>query len=127
MICYASFHFYLAYPSHLYQYVLAHLDTSLSHARSRRLLTITITTCIGYFSAAMVYFGLFLAATAYNVNPFMYVVISGLVELPSNLNIFLVEKIGRKKSGMICFGVCAVPLLIQPLIPDSECFAFITL
>ena len=69
----------------------------------------------------MVYFGLLLGATAYGVNPFMYVVISGLVELPSNLNIFVVEIIGRKKSGMLCFGVCAASLLIQPLIPDSEC------
>lgn len=87
--------------------------------RTRRLTIITIVTCIGYFSVAMVYFGLLLAATAFGVNPFMYVVISGLVEIPSNLNIILVRIIGRKKSGMGCFGLCAASLLLQPLIPDS--------
>ncbi|XP_063863182.1 solute carrier family 22 member 7-like [Scylla paramamosain] len=95
--------------------------------RTRKLLTITIVTCIGYFSVAMVYFGLLLAATTYDVDPFMYVAISGLVEIPSNLNIFVVEIIGRKKSGMGCFGLCAVTLLLQPLVPNSLKWLSITL
>ncbi|MPC54645.1 Solute carrier family 22 member 1 [Portunus trituberculatus] len=95
--------------------------------RTRKLVTITIITCIGYFSVAMVYFGLLLAATTYDVDPFMYVAISGLVELPSTINIFVVEIIGRKKSGMACFGLCAVMLLLQPLVPTNLKWLSITL
>lgn len=95
--------------------------------RTRKMLTITIVTCIPCFSVAMVSFGLILGATTYDVNPFMYMTLSGLMEILPILNIYVVETIGRKKSGMGCFGLCAVTLLLQPLVPSNLKWLSITL
>lgn len=76
--------------------------------------------CISYLVVAMVFFGLTLGGSSLGVNPFVYMVLSGLVEIPSILDIFLVEFFGRKKSGIGSFSLCAVSLLLQPLIPTSK-------
>ncbi|KAG0727758.1 Solute carrier family 22 member 13 [Chionoecetes opilio] len=87
---------------------------------TKKLITITVVSCIGFFSVALIYFGLTLGASALNIDdPFAYVAISGTMELPGILTIFLVEKIGRKKSGIGTFALCAFSLLTQPLLPAS--------
>ncbi|KAG0728153.1 Solute carrier family 22 member 21 [Chionoecetes opilio] len=87
---------------------------------TKKLITITVVSCIGFFSVALIFFGLTLAASALNIDdPFAYVAISGTMELPAILTIYMVEKIGRKKSGIGTFALCAFSLLTQPLLPAS--------
>ncbi|XP_050687705.1 solute carrier family 22 member 7-like [Eriocheir sinensis] len=94
---------------------------------TRKLALITVTMCITYLVVAMVFFGLTLGASSLGVNPFVYMIISGLVETPSVVTVFLVEYFGRKKTGVGTFSLCAVALLSQPLIPKSLMWLSITL
>lgn len=77
--------------------------------------------CITYLVVAMVFFGLTLGGSSLGVDPFVYMVISGLMELPSIVTVFLAEYFGRKRTGIGTFTLCAVSLLTQPLIPESKC------
>ncbi|KAG0728154.1 Organic cation transporter 1 [Chionoecetes opilio] len=87
---------------------------------TKKLITITVVSCIGFFSVALIFFGLTLGASALNIDdPFAYVAISGTMELPSIFTIYMVEKIGRKKSGIGTFALCAFSLLTQPLLPAN--------
>ncbi|KAK8398536.1 hypothetical protein O3P69_004003 [Scylla paramamosain] len=83
-----------------------------------KLATITVVTSIGFFAVAMIFFGLTLAASSLGIsNPFLFMVISGLVELVCFFAIYFLEKMGRKKFAVFIFGLCAVALLLQPLVP----------
>ena len=89
--------------------------------RTRKLVTITVVTSIGFFSAGMIFFGLNFAASALRVDdPFTFMVIAGVVELPSLFGIYFMEKFGRKKFGIFIFALCAITLLLQPLLIDSK-------
>lgn len=95
---------------------------------TKTLITVTIVTCIGFFSVAVIFFGLTLAASVMNLdNPFLYVGISGLMEVPAIITLYTVEKFGRKISGIGTFALGAVSLLMQPVIPASLNWLSITL
>ncbi|XP_045132763.1 solute carrier family 22 member 6-B-like isoform X2 [Portunus trituberculatus] len=83
-----------------------------------KLATVTVVTSIGFFTVAMIFFGLTLAASSLGIsNPFLFMVISGLVELVCIFGIYFLEKMGRKRFAIFIFGLCAVALLLQPVVP----------
>ncbi|KAK3869353.1 hypothetical protein Pcinc_025337 [Petrolisthes cinctipes] len=88
--------------------------------RTPRLRLVTVVMLVNYFSATMMFFGLTLGASSLGVDPFIYLAISGTVELPSNtLLIPLISRFGLKKILIINYGLCAIFLLAQPLLPQE--------
>lgn len=90
------------------------------HPRTPKVRLVTVVMCVGYMVGAMLFFGLTLGGSVLGVNPFLYMAIAGIVELPSNtLLIPIANVFGRKKIVAISFGVSAVVLLSQPLISEG--------
>ncbi|XP_042204348.1 organic cation transporter protein-like [Homarus americanus] len=84
--------------------------------RTRKLRIITLVMLIQYFVVAMISFGLTLGAGTFNVNPFLYMTIAGIMELPgTTLLIPLISTYGRKKVTTISFALCAISLMTEPL------------
>ncbi|KAK7065316.1 hypothetical protein SK128_011813, partial [Halocaridina rubra] len=95
--------------------------------RTPKLRIITLVMNIDYFVVAMVYFGLNLSSGSFRVDPFLYMVIAGIVEVPSNtVTIPVVEKYGRKVPMMLFYFITGVSLLLQPLIPEDYNWLSIT-
>lgn len=90
------------------------------HLRTPKMRLVTVVMCVGYMVGAMLFFGLTLGASVLGVNPFIYMAIAGIVELPTcTLLIPVGNMIGRRKIIALSFGVSAVALLAQPLISDG--------
>ncbi|XP_071547082.1 organic cation transporter protein-like [Panulirus ornatus] len=96
--------------------------------RTPKLCIITISMCVDYFVVAMVFFGLGLGASTLQVDPYLYMVISGLLEIPSTTVIIpFVSWFGRKRMTEFSFFVCGVALLSQPLVPQDYKWLSVTL
>lgn len=81
---------------------------------------ITIIGCLDLLIVAMLFFGLTMGANALGVDLFIFLTISGTMELPaSSLLVPFVHWLGRKKSTMSCYFFTAVVLLAQPFISDG--------
>jgi len=66
---------------------------------------------------SMVYYGLSLSGVKFSDDPYVFMALSGLVELPAyTLNAPLVAKFGRRLPSAGCFFVCAAALAILPLL-----------
>lgn len=76
---------------------------------------------VNYLVLGMVYFGLSLGGDKFGVDPFLYMTLSGVMELPgSTLTIPLVEKIGRRPSSATCFFITAGALLVLGVTPSGR-------
>lgn len=81
-------------------------------------------SCIMYFNwftVTMVYYGISLSSSNYDTDPFLYMFLGGLIELPSyTLVVPFVAKYGRKKS-LICFFVCcSIAILLLLVLPGAR-------
>ena len=71
--------------------------------------------------ASMVYFGLSLNGGSLSDNPFAYMALSGLMEVPSyTLTVPVLERFGRRVPSIVCFLFCSVTLLVLAAIPEGE-------
>ncbi|KAK4311492.1 hypothetical protein Pmani_017041 [Petrolisthes manimaculis] len=82
----------------------------------------TLVIFFGFFSASMVYYGVSLNATNLGTDPYLYVFLGGLLEIPSYLLMWpMMVFVGRKKSLAVLYFTCAACIfsvmalmLIQP-------------
>ncbi|KAK4299136.1 hypothetical protein Pmani_028577 [Petrolisthes manimaculis] len=96
------------------------IDAVIVLFRTPRLRLVTVVMLVNYFLVSMLFFGLTLGASSLGVDPFIYVSISGTVELPSNtLLIPLIRRYGLKKMLLVNYALCALFLLAQPLMPQE--------
>ncbi|KAK3881347.1 hypothetical protein Pcinc_014219 [Petrolisthes cinctipes] len=96
------------------------MDEVLALLRTPRLRIITLLLYIAYLVSAMVYYGLSLSGGDLSENPFIYMVLSGLVEVPAyTLLIPIVQRAGRRIPGFICFLFCALALFALVIIPTE--------
>lgn len=80
--------------------------------RTKRIRTITLALYLDYLVLGTVYYGLSLGGDKFGVDPFAYMTLSGVMELPgSTLTIPMVQKMGRKPSSILCFLATAGALL----------------
>lgn len=80
--------------------------------RTRRIRTITLALYLDYLVLGTVYYGLSLGGDKFGVDPFAYMTLSGVMELPgSTLTIPMVQRMGRKPSSILCFLATAGALL----------------
>ncbi|KAK3875447.1 hypothetical protein Pcinc_019682 [Petrolisthes cinctipes] len=79
---------------------------------------ITFIMCLDFCVVGMLFFGLTMGANALGVNLFIFVAISGTMELPGSTILLPITKwLGRKRTVMLSYFITAVVLLTQPLIP----------
>ncbi|XP_066955531.1 organic cation transporter protein-like [Macrobrachium rosenbergii] len=96
--------------------------------RTPKLRTITLAMYVDYFVAAMVYFGLNLSGGSFTFDPFVFMVISGIVEIPSNtVTIPIVSYFGRKIPLIVSYFITGVSMLIQAVISEEQMWLVITL
>ncbi|XP_047482516.1 organic cation transporter protein-like [Penaeus chinensis] len=80
--------------------------------RTKRIRSITLALYLDYLVLGTVYYGLSLGGDQFGVDPFVYMTLGGVMELPgSTLTIPMVQKMGRKLSSILCFLVTAGALL----------------
>ena len=72
--------------------------------------------------ASMVYFGLSLSGASITDNPFVFMTLSGLMEIPAyTLTIPIVQRFGRKYTLAACYLLCAIVLFALAIIPAGGC------
>jgi len=82
--------------------------------------SITLSFYAQFFVLGIVYYGLSFGADKLGVDPFVYMAVSGVMEVPGGtLTIPLVEKMGRRASSTLFFVVTAGSLLVLGFIPDG--------
>ncbi|XP_068245524.1 organic cation transporter protein-like [Palaemon carinicauda] len=83
---------------------------ALLMAREFRVRTLVVYFC--WFTASMVYYGVALNATNLSADPYLYVFLGGLLEVPAYLLLWpAVVYVGRTKSLVILYGVCGITIL----------------
>ncbi|XP_042891764.1 organic cation transporter protein-like [Penaeus japonicus] len=88
--------------------------------RTRRMRSITLSFYAQSFVLGMVYYGLSFGADKLGVDPFAYMAISGVMEIPGGtVTIPLAEKMGRRSSSTLFFVVTAGSLLVLGFIPTT--------
>ncbi|XP_069993561.1 organic cation transporter protein-like [Penaeus vannamei] len=104
------------------------VDSIIVLVRTRRMRSITLSFYAQFFVLGMVYYGLSFGADKLGVDPFVYMAVSGVMEVPSStLTIPLVEKMGRRASSTLFFVVTAGSLLVLGFIPDALEWLVITM
>lgn len=89
-------------------------------SRTPKLRTHTLVLCLNFFTASGVYFSLSLGAVNLSADPYIYMAVSGLVEIPSyTLMGPLVACVGRKGPAIGSFLFTGVALLILPFIQSG--------
>ncbi|ROT83769.1 organic cation transporter protein [Penaeus vannamei] len=88
--------------------------------KTRRMRSITLSFYAQFFVLGMVYYGLSFGADKLGVDPFVYMAVNGVVEIPSGtVTIPLVERLGRRLSCTLSFVVTAGSLLVLGFIPSG--------
>ena len=74
---------------------------------------------------AFVYLGLQLNAANFDLNPYMYMVVGGLMEVPAyTLIIPIIAKFGRVKPMAILFFFCGVAILVLAFIAGAGMYFY---
>ena len=90
--------------------------------RTPRLRVITLGMFFDYLVVGMVYFGLSLSGDHLSSNPFLYMVLMGLVEVPAyTLMVPVVTNYRRRSTTIVFFLFSGVMLLLLPFIPNGQC------
>lgn len=95
---------------------------------SQKMRIVTMALSVNLFISALVYCGLSLSGTNYSNDPFLYMVLSGLMETPGySLTAPIIKKWGRKIPAMIGYGICGVVILSLTVIPSDITWLVMTL
>ncbi|KAK4300863.1 hypothetical protein Pmani_026938 [Petrolisthes manimaculis] len=88
--------------------------------KNRAIATITTFVCLDYFVVSLVFDGLNMSGDIYSADPFLYLVLSGLVEVPGySLTAPLIDRCGRKIPTAVCYLLCGVVILALAFIPPD--------
>ncbi|KAG0715484.1 Solute carrier family 22 member 5 [Chionoecetes opilio] len=88
--------------------------------RTRPIQIITVVICIDYFSVSLVFDGLNMSGDSYTSDPFLYLVLSGLVEIPAYvLAAPVIDRWGRRLPTILSFVLCGVIFTMVAFIPPE--------
>ncbi|KAG7165543.1 solute carrier family 22 member 15-like [Homarus americanus] len=90
---------------------------------------ISLIMYFNWLTCTLVYYGISLNSANFNMDPFLYMFLGGLMELPSyTLIIPFVARYGRKIPLVTFFVLCGVAILVLLLLPaDRERWWFMTI
>lgn len=97
--------------------------------RTPMLRRISLIMYFNWISCSMIYYGLSLNSANFSIDPFLYMFLGGLMELPSyTLIIPFVSRYGRKVPLVSFFVLCGLAILVILLVPDErQSWWFLTL
>nr|XP_053628568.1 solute carrier family 22 member 3-like [Cherax quadricarinatus] len=99
-----------------YRRIGSHL---LVFVRTPMLRRISLVLYFNWLTCTMVYYGISLNSANFSVDPFLYMFLGGLVELPSSTLILpFVTNFGRKIPLVIVFVLCGLSILVLLLLPQ---------
>lgn len=82
---------------------------------------ITFIFSLNLFISALVFCGLSLSGSNYSADPFIYIVLGGLMEVPGySLTAPLINRVGRKWPTIFGYVLSGVAILLLVFIPDSR-------
>ncbi|XP_076058569.1 uncharacterized protein LOC143035587 [Oratosquilla oratoria] len=88
--------------------------------RMPRIRLVTFVVCFDTFAVAMVFYGLSLGGSGYTDDPYLYLVISGLMEIPGyTLTAPILDYFGRKKPIIVGYITCGIAILATINLPPS--------
>ncbi|CAL4107087.1 unnamed protein product, partial [Meganyctiphanes norvegica] len=89
---------------------------------------VTFVSCYNFMAMGLFYFGLSLSGVHYSNDPFLYMVLSGVVDLPSTVvPAPMALRFGRKKSSIFCFAMSGLLLLPLPFVSKDQMWLTMTL
>ncbi|XP_066954452.1 organic cation transporter protein-like [Macrobrachium rosenbergii] len=81
---------------------------------------ITVSLYCLFLVCGIVYYGLSLSGGDLGTDPFIYMALSGLMEIPgSTVTLPMINILGRRRSNIICFLATGVSLLLLTFIPKG--------
>nr|XP_053633558.1 organic cation transporter protein-like [Cherax quadricarinatus] len=96
--------------------------------RTPKLRLITVVLCFNFFMVAATFYGMSLNAINYSVDPFLYMVVGGLVEMPGyTLVAPIVGRLGRKWPNIVCFFTSGTVIMALAFIPPGIYWLVMTL
>lgn len=97
------------------------LRSSLVFMRTPMLRRISLVMYFDWLVCTMVYYGISLNSANFSADPFLYMFLAGLMELPSyTLTIPFVVKFGRKAPLVAFFVLCALGTLVLMVLPGGR-------
>ncbi|XP_071544081.1 organic cation transporter protein-like [Panulirus ornatus] len=88
--------------------------------RTPRLRAITVILCLDFIILALVYYGLSLSGGSLSNDPFVYMVLTGLMEIPAyTLTIPIVMRFGRRLPSVVSFMTSGFMLIFMALTPAA--------
>lgn len=113
IMCYCLTHLHYHY-THVYTVIC-------SCVRNRVIATITTMVCLDFFVVSLVFDGLNMSGDNYSADPFLYLVLSGLVEAPGySLTAPLIDRFGRRIPTSLGYLLCGVVIFALAFIPPGE-------
>ncbi|KAK8382355.1 hypothetical protein O3P69_015349 [Scylla paramamosain] len=101
------------------------LPTLLS---TRATQVITAVICIDFFVVSFVFDGLNYSGDIYNADPFLYIILNGLVEVPSySFTALIVHRWGRKMPTVVSYVLSGVIIFVIAFIPPDLSELILTL
>nr|XP_053640648.1 organic cation transporter protein-like [Cherax quadricarinatus] len=96
---------------------------------SNRVITVvTVIVCLDNFAASLVFDGLNLSGDNYSADPFLYIVLGGLMEVPGyTINGPIIDRWGRRVPTALSFIICGILLLTLTFIPSGLSWLVVTL
>ncbi|XP_037786417.1 organic cation transporter protein-like [Penaeus monodon] len=95
------------------------LNFALILCRTRKITLVTLIMFIDYLIVSMVFYGLSLSATSFSADPFVYMALAGLVEIPGySVTAPIIARLGRRGPATFGFLVCGAAILALAVIPS---------
>ncbi|XP_047493114.1 organic cation transporter protein-like isoform X2 [Penaeus chinensis] len=96
--------------------------------RTRPMRIITFIFSLNLFISALVFCGLSLSGANYSADPFIYIVLGGLMEVPGySLTAPLINRVGRKWPTIWGYVLSGIAILLLVFIPDNIQWLVMTL
>ncbi|KAG7157391.1 Organic cation transporter protein-like 6 [Homarus americanus] len=86
--------------------------------RTRKMRARTLAIYFIYLTSGLVFLGLSLGGEGFGSNPFIYMALSGLVEIPgATVTVPMIQYLGRRLSNIICLLMTGISLLALAIVP----------
>lgn len=95
---------------------------------TRAITTITAVVCLDFFAVSLVFDGLNLSGANFSADPFLYIILGGLMEVPGySLTAPLIQRFGRRWPTSASYLICGVFILALAFIPTDISWLVMTL
>ncbi|KAK3882237.1 hypothetical protein Pcinc_013377 [Petrolisthes cinctipes] len=88
--------------------------------RTPNLRLFTFILCLNFLLVAFIFYGMSLNAVNYSADPFLYTILSGVVEMPAYIvTAVIVSYLGRKWPSIVLFFISGIVIMAAAFIPSG--------